>query len=332
MILLKKMLSTLEINMKKIIFISICLLILNNVICDEKKIPSNIKPYKPEELNYRIEIKDPFTMTAYNIYTHNYEDALYYFQKGYENKMDKVKFLTFYLPLVSSIVDILFKMKRYSKAIDELKKWNNYYTEFNIYDEYLPQKIGLAFCYYKTGKYEETDRLLEEIDIFHRFPLKRTDYSENEFYAIKWLSELVSEYNNNVPLALKLVEENNQGFDYSIPRDFVKSIIIAKEDKHLAIEILESGLDQFYEDEFEIIWHNFVKRIERIRMFLAFLYYKIDNKEKALENFELALIKEKGSTFMGNWDYWFNYRDYFQDEHEVLLELKEIYLEQQNNK
>ena len=301
-------------------------------MCEEKKIPSSIKPYEPEELNYRIEVKDPLTMTAYNIYTHNYEDALYYFRKGCENKMDKVKFLTFYLPIVSSIVDILFRMQRYNEAIDEINKWDNYSDEFNIYDDYLPQKIGLAFCYYKTGEYFKTDKLLEEIDILNRFPLKRTDYSENEFYAIKWLSEILSEYNNNVPLALKLLEENNQGFAYSIHRDFVKSIIIAKEDKHLAIEILESGLYQFYEDEFELIWHNFVKRIERIRMFLAYLYYKIGDNENAMKNFKLALTKEEGSTFMGDWDYWLNYRDYYKDEYEVLLKLKEMYLEQQNKK
>ena len=64
-------------------------------------------------------------------------------------------------------------------------------------------------------------------------------------------------------------------------------------------------------------------------MFLAFQYYTIGNNEKDLEHFHLVVAsKLNGSTFLGEWDYWFSNREYEEGEYEVLLKLKDMYIKQ----
>ncbi len=110
----------------------------------------------------------------------------------------------------------------------------------------------------------------------------------------------------------------------------LEQVQIAENETIIAINLIETELDKFFEETYSNPMQSYSNNIERSRMFLAYLYYKTGNNEKALYNFELAITsKEQGSTFMGDWDYWLNYRDYYKDEHEVLLKLKEMYLEKQ---
>ena len=312
--------------MKKYFLIIFILVIQIPIIYGDLQNENNIiKPYTPENFNSEYE-NNPFMLTFYNYVMHNYSDVIYFYDKGILPEISVNDFAMHYNFFIGDIIDVLIDMNRFNDALYRIDRWTSISDSLGIRTDDMFKMISQALCYLKLKNYNDYTALKKEInenDILY----KNTISSKQDFFTYKWFFTILSiEGETDYPTIGKVNTQIGRGLELS----FFESKVLANRDKSIAINSLEEALDEFEEGDYSL-YQCFISKIERVYMFLAYLYYKIGDNENAMKNFKLALTKEEGSTFMGDWDYWLNFRDYYQDEYEVLLKLKEIYLEQQNN-
>ena len=304
------------------------LILLNNILITSQNSEfqhSKYTPYFPEKLKSQTFLNnDPVMTIRYNLWMHNYDDALSNFEKLNLSDLENISYFHMY---VVNALEILYLNDRFDDIFVVLDNWNIVEKKRNIKSDY--DRYQIVRMYYDL-KIKSND-----VNLYYDSILKYyIKYSkiEQEFITkenaelLNYLAIILSEFTNNDSLAFKLLDASDKGY-FNKNTILIKSMIISKKNKIEAISLLENMLTDFFEIQYENPMTFYSNNIERIRMFLAYLYYSVEDSTNAYYNFELAVTSTKqGSTFMDNWDYWLNLRDYFEDEHDVLLVLKEMYI------
>ena len=163
--------------------------------------------------------------------------------------------------------------------------------------------------------------IIDDIGGSSNFPLR---------YMVMWSLEIETLLQGKAEKTLEILE--NKDFHYifrPFDLEYLKARCYMSFDIDNAITTLESAFKEYYsieETEDQGFWGRVVMNLERKRLLLAYLYCEKGNIEEAMKNFELALERDEGSTYIGNIDYWMDNRDYFDEEFEVMQKLKEMYL------
>ncbi len=273
---------------------------------------------------------------------HNFDDVVYFYNQGNEylldfnqnlatedrqNNSDREIYNNYFQHTdmnIGIIVDVLITMKRYDEVFKIIETWEQISDslDFKINKSFSRTAKSLCFlCLGDTLKYNITIKQLDP----KRFFVDNCINSMKDFFVYKWYLA-ISEMNldNKNPFSYRV--GSTAGGELEM--HYFESKIVANSNKLQAIELLEDALVEFNEKN-KPIYECYMNNPERIYMFLSYLYYKVNNPYKAKEIFRLALTKDKCSTFMGDWNYWLNYRDYYKDEYKVMLRLKELYLEKE---
>jgi hypothetical protein len=322
--------------------------IVKDLLGEQEKY-ANIMPFIPEDFIKTRISQRATSKLGYNFIMHNIEDAVYIFEENTDlvNSEALEKYYADWNNVSSEwheqagnynffiirVLESLILMNENKKVFAELERWNKIIEVSKDDAQLLRFQLFNLYFLFETNQINEFQELLSSMDIENItqniFKKKSKYLNGYEVDQIKYLAKLTHEYYGNIDLTLELLEFSFKGY-YQQQTVYEKARIIAENEINDAIILIETELDKFFEEGFYNPMQSYSNNIERSRMFLAYLYYKIGNNEKALYNFELAITsKEQGSTFMGDWDYWLNYRDYYKDEYNVLLKLKEMYLEKQ---
>ena len=306
-------------------------------------------PYTPEGFVDSKGSKTLLIKLMYNFNMHNIHDAIEVFgninELAYSEELEDyylgldnysaewVDHLMSHKNFIIRVLESLILMNENKKVFAELERWNKIIEVSKDDAQLLRLQLFNLYFLFETNQINEFQELLSSMDIENItqniFKKKSKYLNGYEVDQIKYLAKLTHEYYGNIDLTLELLEFSFKGY-YQQQTVYEKARIIAENETIIAINLIETELDRFFEETYSNPMQSYSNNIERSRMFLAYLYYKTGNNEKALYNLELALTsKKQGSTFMGDWDYWLNYRNYYKDEYDVLLKLKEIYLEKQ---
>ncbi|MDO9578610.1 MAG: hypothetical protein Q7J16_12055 [Candidatus Cloacimonadales bacterium] len=307
-----------------LVFLLVCCYLLSN---EYQYKYSKYTPYFPDF--YKVEgiVESPIMKISYNIWLHNFDDALNHFA---ELDIYDSENYSFILMNIVDILDILYQQGKYEKLINKMDEWEELINYWDIKRDILRYNIVQMYYFNKINK----SNLKSSVDNFNDFRdqtlmKNKMDLNYRQSESINYLALYYSEFVGNDSLAINLLEKSLNGF--SDKRSILLKVkIIANEDVRNAIEFLNDELEHYFKNEYIQPMISYSNYIEDLRMFLAYLYAKVDDIDKAMENFKLAVTsKENGSTFMGDWDYWLTYRNYYKDEYEVMLKLKEMDLEKE---
>ena len=312
---------------------------------------TEIMPYIPDGFTESKGSKTLLIKLMYNYNMHNIEDAIKLFEEA-NDIADSKELQEYYSGLSDFSSDFFYKLQSHRVFIirtleslmlmgendrihTELENWYKIIDISKDESELLRFQLFKMYFFLKTNQEDKFQRLEKFIDIekiTQDILSNKSKYINSDIVdQIKYLAKLYNEYYRNSDMALKLLYISFTGF-YQQQTVLERAYILADNDIKDAIKLIETELDIFFKNEYSNPMQSYSNNIERSRMFLSYLYYIIGNKDKALENFQLAVTSKKnGSTFMGDWEYWLDYRNYFKNEHEVLLELKDIYLSKEKD-
>lgn len=304
---------------KKAFFI-IFLIITSSLICEESIYHfSKFTPYVPDAL---ILENSPDTSLhykiSYNLMMHNYDDAIDNFNElaPINNDSDRSTYNFFVLRILE-----IFNIRGDQASINkEFKKW----SQVNEAAQYEQYKVKYKIAYYL---YMELKLPTKKIEKRANYTLQRSEKYRNltDTENILLLSKLLYERMDNDSLAITLIDKATPEL-YSFDSIVRKAKILTETNTQDAIIYLENEIEKYFLDRFEeSIMLSYDVNLERAVMFLSYLNYKNNDTDSALDYFKLAIgSKKHGSTFMKNWEYWLADRDYYEDEYEVLLKLKEM--------
>ena len=312
---------------------------------------AKIMPYIPDGFTESKGSKTLLIKLMYNYNMHNIEDAIKLFEET-NDIADSDKLRQYYSGSSDFSSDFFFKLQSHRVFIirtleslmlmgennrihTELENWYKIIDISKDESELLRFQLFKMYFFLKTNQEDKFQRLEKFIDIekiTQDILSNKSKYINSDIVdQIKYLAKLYNEYYRNSDLALKLLDISFKGF-YQQQTILEQAFILAEDDRNKAIELIETELDNFFKNHYSDPMQSYSNNIERSRIFLSYLYYIIGNKDKALENFQLAVTSKKnGSTFMGDWEYWFQYREYVDGEYEILLKLKDLYLSKEKD-
>jgi tetratricopeptide (TPR) repeat protein len=326
----------------KILFTILISLALNLNLFSWDNSYAEYMPYFPYSDGKPVYDDSALSKVSYNLSMHNYPEACKLFQKQTKlvtpksvNNIDLVSnfpsqefssqagLYTVYLPFILEKMYIIGDSKNLEIELSRFLELN----------DVIPEKLYFFRCYmlFKNKEIVDFNNLYSEIESNNRIDdlLSYKSISDTEAFEIEYCARLLYEKYNDIDKALQILEDSLELIPYTRTSLLIAKLK-AKIDKQEAVNYLENQLDLFFTDEyFGHPIRAYVYGIERLRMFLSFLCYGTGNNEKALEHFHLAVdSKMSGSTFLGDWNYWLNNRDYEEGEYEVMLKLKDMYINQ----
>lgn len=219
-------------------------------------------------------------------------------------------------------IDMLILTKQYSKALEKCIEWQEVSVKYNtveFFDERHSHLIGLLISYYYLEDYQNLDKVLKTINKDDFMKANPDNGPITRQMVLEWYLTVIINYANDIDSAKSII--NN--FDY-FRLDFVRVKLIGERSIEETITNTIEIQNLFNSDSWSDKYRRFVK-YEETNMFLAYLYYKNNDIDNALKYFKLSLNKTEASTFNGNWEVWLGNRNYYRDQHEILIELSKTY-------
>lgn len=303
----------------RFIFVLIVLL-FSSLQCTWENYEPPLKPYWPEY--YTITCNSFNEYFLYNYAVNNYDEAIKLFEEQIFNLEDSIRFRD-YEYLYPYYIDASIRIRDFQKALYACNEWKylneNFAIDYTI--EQKPYIYSLVYCLFLSNQNNLALKLFEENELepkefFSKFRFIRM----YEPLIIKWYVSILADYIDQKNLAIEIIDH----YDFFILK-LTKARILAEKDISQAISYLETEQILFTEDQISDI-HTYSIKYEESNMLLSYLYFKIGATDKAQEIFKKALTEY--STFMGDWEIWLENRSFqFEDEMEVIMELKNQYLQ-----
>lgn len=277
-----------------------------------------------------------FSELYFNFIMHNIDKASTEFESlNFEELNDKLDLqssdVSHFRTFVKEYIMVHLNLTNYDKVNDQLIKWkvliDNSYTTSS--EEELFQVMHLYYCY-KTNSVdiEELKESLKLTSLFEKYRTKRVEYiNQNVQLSMRFTAKIAVEIFNNKTLSLEILDNCLYGYyDLVTVLEIVK--LIGIENKYEAITRIDLEIEEFFESHYYNPIQSYSSNLERLIMFKSYLHYKVGELDEALENFYLIVTQQKyGSTFMGDWGYWLDNRNYYEDEYKVMLILKDLYVD-----
>lgn len=251
-----------------------------------------------------IYCNDEMTMIRQKFYSREYVEVVTLFNNFSGEKNDEYNHHLF-MRGVSN-----YYLGNYKESILWLNKSKKFYRKKGLPDKYV--KLDLAKCYFKLGELKKCKKLVEGLKLYDMgIPI---DYSTISQIYLN-LGDLKIAYEHLIK-----GKELNPRYEYSCISIYMQLARYHSLHNNLLESIIE--LEIGFKLSEGLYWQKgslLAIRRTTAMLYLSYLYYVTNQHDKAVDRFQKA--KNMNNIFGGDYELWFKYREFSDEEIQVLHKL-----------